>query len=335
MKALRIILIIVIVLVAAILIVPLFAPATAEVSAEITIDRTPEQIFPMVASFEGRDLWDPWLTQDSTAVASIDSKAGYVGSTYLWKGERIGTGRMEVISVTENEHIESSLWFGDVETPSKVTWDFEPVDGGTRAVWSFSEDTKYPIGRLGMMLGKVILKKSFDLGLSQLKETLESMPEKAAPTGLISVTTLPSMHVLLADGAGTMEEISAQLSELYGLLFQAASEQALEVIGAPFVDYLDYDEATGFSNYRAGIQVNGMGHDQGLVKAEHFPETEVVQTIHTGPYETSNITYEAIDAYIQEHGLEIAGNALEFYQVGAMNESDPSKWETLVAFPLK
>ncbi len=335
MKALRIILIIVIVLVAAILIVPLFAPATAEVSAEITIDRTPEQIFPMVASFEGRDLWDPWLTQDSTSVASIDSKAGYVGSTYLWKGEKIGTGRMEVISVTENEHIESSLWFGDVETPSKVTWDFESVDGGTQAVWSFSEDTKYPIGRLGMMLGKVILKKSFNLGLSQLKLTLESMPEKAAPTGLISVTTLPSMHVMLADGAGTMEEISVQLSELYGLLFQAASEQGLEVIGAPFVDYLDYDEATGFSNYRAGIQVNGMGQDQGLVKAEHFPETQVVQTIHTGPYETSNITYEAIDAYIQEHGLEIEGNALEFYQVGAMNESDPSKWETLVAFPLK
>ena len=335
MKALRIILIVVVVLVAAILIVPLFSPATAEVSAEITIDRTPAQIFPMVASYEGRDLWDPWLTQDSTAVATIESKPGYVGSTYAWNGKKLGTGRMEVMSVTENKHIESSLWFGDVETPSLVTWDFEPVDGGTRAVWSFSEKTKYPVGRLGMMVGKVFLTKSFNLGLSQLKSTLESMPLKAGPAESISVATLPSMHVLLADGAGTMEEISLQLSELYTLLFQTAGAQGLEVEGAPFVDYLDYDEATGFSNYRAGIQVSGMGRDAGRVKAGHFMETEVVQTIHTGPYETSDLTYEAIDAYIQEHGLEIKGDALEFYQVGAMNEPDPSKWETLVAFPLK
>jgi len=335
MKALRIILIVVLVLVAAILIIPLFSPATAEVSAEITIDRTPAQVFPMVASYEDRDLWDPWLTQDSTAVATIESKPGYVGSTYAWKGDRLGTGRMEVVSVTGNEHIESNLWFGDVETPSKVTWDFEPVDGGTHVVWSFSEDTKYPIGRLGMMLGKVFLKKSFNLGLDQLKSTLESMPFRAGSEESISVTTLPSMHVLLVDGAGTMEEISVQLTELYPLLYQTAGEQGLEVIGVPFVDYLDYDEATGFSNYRAGIQVSGMGRDAGRVKAEHFPETRVVQAIHKGSYETSDVTYAAVDAYIQDHGLEVKGDALEFYKVGAMNEPEPTMWETLVAFPLK
>jgi effector-binding domain-containing protein len=186
-----------------------------------------------------------------------------------------------------------------------------------------------------MMLGKVILKKSFDLGLNQLKSTLESMPFRPGGEESISVATLPSMHVLLADGAGTMEEISVQLTELYTLLYETAGEQGLEVTGVPFVDYLDYDETTGFSNYRAGIQVNGMGRDAGRVKAEHFPETRVVQTIHKGTYETSDATYEAVDAYIQDHGLEIKGDALEFYQVGAMNEPDASKWETLVAFPLK
>ncbi|MCK5066162.1 MAG: hypothetical protein KAR16_01925, partial [Bacteroidales bacterium] len=81
MKALKIILIIVGVLVAALLIVPLFSPATAEVSAEIEIALEPSQIFPDVASFIGREVWDPWVTQDSTADAIIGPKAGYVGST--------------------------------------------------------------------------------------------------------------------------------------------------------------------------------------------------------------------------------------------------------------
>ncbi|MCD4670466.1 MAG: SRPBCC family protein [Actinomycetia bacterium] len=174
MKALRVILIIIVVLVAAILIVPLFSPSTTLVSAETTINLEPARIFPTVASFVGRELWDPWVTQDSTADAKIEPKPGYVGSTYSWQGVKVGTGRMEVISVKENQHIESSLWFGDVETPSLVEWTFEPVDGGTRVVWSFSQETTYPLGRLGMMFGKVFLKQSFELGLANLKELMEN-----------------------------------------------------------------------------------------------------------------------------------------------------------------
>ncbi len=174
MKALKIILIIVGVLVAALLIVPLFSPATAEVSAEIEIALEPSQIFPDVASFIGREVWDPWVTQDSTADAIIGPKAGYVGSTYRWTGKRVGTGRMEVISVIENQYIESSLWFGEVETPALVEWNFEAVDGGTHVVWSFAQETSWPVERLGMMFGKVFLKQSFELGLANLKEYVES-----------------------------------------------------------------------------------------------------------------------------------------------------------------
>lgn len=335
MKALRVILIIVAVLLAAILIVPLFSPATAEVSAETTIKREASKIFPSVASFKDRTLWDPWLTQDSTAEATIESMSGYVGSTYAWAGEAVGTGRMEVISVEENENIESHLWFGEVEEPALVSWTFEPVDEGTRVVWAFSQETTYPIGRLGMMFGKIFLKQSFELGLSNLKELMESMEEETGPTGPISVAALPAMYVLLADGAGTMEEMAAQLPDLYGLLYQTAGQQGLEVIGVPFVNYLDYDEETGYSNFRAGVQVNGMGSDAGSVKAEAYAETEAVQCMHSGPYESLLDSYNALSDYMMEHQLEVAGNAIEYYEVGAIGEPDPEHWKTLIAFPLK
>ena len=177
MKALKIILIIVGVLVAAILIVPLFSPAKAEVSAEIDIALEPAQIFPTVASFINSHEWDPWVTQDSTADAKIEPKEGYVGSTYSWTGVKVGTGKMEVISVKENQYIESSLWFGEVEKPSLVEWSFEEVEGGTHVSWSFAQETAWPIERLGMMFGKIFLKQSFELGLANLKEYMESMPQ--------------------------------------------------------------------------------------------------------------------------------------------------------------
>ena len=335
MKALKIILIIVGVLVAALLIVPLFSPATAEVSAEIEIAVEPSQIFPGVASFKGRHLWDPWVTQDSTSDVKIESKPGYVGSTYSWKGEKVGTGKMEVISVKENQYIESSLWFGEVETPSLVEWSFEPVDGGTHVVWSFAQETTWPIGRLGMMFGKVFLKKSFELGLSNLKEIAESMPKSTSSLGTISLETQKPMMALVADGAGTMETIGEELGRLYGLVYAEVEKQQLQVSGPAFVLYLDFDEATGHSNYRAGFMVDKAGNTAGDVAAVEYPEMKVVQAMHTGPYEEFINSYEKIDQYIQSNGLEISGQAFEFYNTGMMTESDNSLWETLIAFPVK
>lgn len=335
MKALKVILIIVLVLVAAILIVPLFSPATAEVSAETTIDLRSDRIFPKVASFIGRELWDPWLAQDSTADAKIEPNSAYVGSTYSWTGEKVGSGRMEVISVKENTYIESHLWFGDVEEPALVEWNFEPVNGATHITWSFSQETSYPIGRLGMMFGKIFLKQSFELGLANLKELMESIPNTSSALGTISVGTLPAMTTLVVDGAGTMETIGEQLGELYGLLYAEAGKQQLEVTGAPFVHYLDYDESTGFSNYRVGIKVSKMGADADMVKAVAYPEVEAVSAMHTGPYEEFTSSYDELGAYIEANEIQVSGEAFEHYQVGMQTESDPALWQTLIAFPLK
>ncbi|TFH23191.1 MAG: hypothetical protein E4H10_12515 [Bacteroidia bacterium] len=335
MKALKIILIVLGVLVAAMLIVPLFSPATAEVSAEIDIALEPSQIFPGVASFSNREAWDPWVSQDSTTVVKIEPKSGYVGSTYAWKGEKVGTGKMEVISIQENKYIQSALWFGEVETPSLVEWSFEKVDGGTHVSWSFAQETAWPIERLGMMIGKVFLKQSFELGLANLKEYMESLPQSESSLGTIGVETQNSMFALVANGAGTMETIGEDLGPMYELIFAEVEKQGLQVSGPAFVEYLDFDEATGYSNYRAGFMVDRAGSNAGEVVAVVYPEMKVVQAMHTGPYEEFTNSYDKLDKYITTNGLEVSGKAFEFYVTGLMTESDDSKWETRIVFPLK
>jgi len=334
MKALKIILIILGILVAAMLIVPLFTPATAEVSAEIEIALDPAQIFPSVASFVNRNLWDPWVASDSTTGVKIDPKPGYVGSTYAWDGEKLGTGRMEVVSVAENESITSSLWFGDVDTPSVIDWKFEPVNGGTRAVWSFSQETRYPIGRLGMIFGKIFLKQSFETGLANLKQYLESMPQSLSSLGTITIATQNSMEAMVANGAGTMETIGEQLGNLYGTIMMEVGKQQLQVVGAPFVHYLDYDETTGHSNYVAGIPVLAPGENSGEVYSISYAEMEIVRAMHTGPYEEFSNSYDLMDQYIQSNSLEITGEGFEHYLTDPGTEPDPAKWQTLIAFPL-
>ncbi len=238
MKVLKIILIIVGILVAAMLIVPLFSPATAKVSAGIEIQKEPSEIFPLVASYTDREKWDPWVASDSTTKVTIHSKSGFIGSTYEWDGVKLGTGRMEVISVTDNESIKSSLWFGDMDSPSEIEWTFEPVENGTQLVWSFSQETSYPIGRLGMIFGKIFLKQSFESGLKNLKEYLESMPHSMSSLGRISLTTQQPITAMVANGAGTMETIGEQLGNLYGVIMTEVQANNLKISGDAFEFYL-------------------------------------------------------------------------------------------------
>ncbi|MCK5134477.1 MAG: SRPBCC family protein [Bacteroidales bacterium] len=335
MKALKIVLTIIGILVAAMLIVPLITPATAEVSAEIEIALKPSQVFPAVASFMNREAWDPWVANDSTTKVTIQSEPGYVGSTYTWEGDKLGAGKMEVISVVENEHIESFLWFGDVDSPSLVEWTFEPVDGGTRVVWSFAQETTYPIGRLGMIFGKVFLEQSFETGLASLKEFLEAMPQTVSSLGPITIETKQAIVAMVARGSGTMETIGEDLGRLYGMIMMEVEMQQLQMAGAPFINYLDYDESTGHSNYMAGIPVAKAGVKSGEVVPIVYNEMKVLQAMHTGPYEEFTISYDKFGEYISSNGLEVTGEAFEFYLTDPTSEPDASKLQTLIAFPLK
>lgn len=334
MKALRIILIILGILVAATLIVPLFTPATAEVQAEIDIVLEPAKIFSHVASFNKREMWDPWVTNDSTTKVKIDSKAGYVGSTYAWEGEKLGSGRMEVISVTANKYIRSSLWFGDVEIPSLVEWTFEPHGDSTHVVWSFSQETTYPVGRLGMIFGKIFLKQSFKSGLANLKEYLETVPLPISTQGTITIATQQPIVCMVAAGAGTMETIGEQLGTLYGKIMKEVGAQQLNVVGAPFVHYQDFDESTGSSNYLAGIPVLKTGKTSGDVYPMTYSEMQVVKVIHNGPYDEFATSYDLLDQYILLHSLRVTGEAFEFYLNDPEREPDPAKWHTLIALPI-
>lgn len=334
MKALKIIGIIVGVLVAAILIVPLFSPSPAQVSSEIEIALEPAQIFPSVASFKNREAWDPWVASDSTTVVTIESKPGFVGSTYAWDGELVSTGKMEVISLEENKYIKSDLYFGDVEIPALVEWTFEPAEGGTYVVWSFSQETAYPFGRLGMMIGKVFLKQSFDLGLGNLKEFLEANPPQAGPLGPITIEVQPPFEAMVARGGGTMETIGEQLGNLYGMVWEEIEKQELQLSGPGFVHYLDYDESTGHTNYLAGFPVSAAGKESGDVLSVSYDEMKVVQAVHTGPYEEFVVSYGLMETYIEENGIEVTMEAFEFYTVNMQQEPDPARWQTVIAFPL-
>jgi effector-binding domain-containing protein len=335
MKFLKWLLIIVLVIVALILIIPLFMPATVKVNANKEIAVSPSQVFYNVATYTDRGKWDPWLATDPDAVWSAESKPDYVGSFYTWNGKKVGTGKEIVNSAEFGQYIAASITFDDDKESSLVEWNFQESETGTSTSWSFSSNMKYPIGRLMLNLMKGKLQSSFDKGLENLKIYLESNPPVLSTLGEIQKTRIAPMFTLVIPGKGTMKEMSAQMSDLYGKLMAEMGAQGLQMTGAPFSHYLSFDQASGVTEYLAGIHVSGKGKDAGTIKAVNYPEMEVIQAIHTGPYDDLHLSYNKLMEYIAVNQLKITGEIIEFYFTDPSQEPDVTKWQTLIAFPLR
>ena len=335
MKFLKWLLITVLILAALVLIIPLFLPSSVSITAEEKVNVSPAQVFHATASFSNREKWDPWLTMEPGAEVNIVSEPEYVGSVYTWKGEKIGTGKMEVDSVVFGKYIASNIWFGEESQPSRVIWELEEADEGTRITWTFRSKGGYPFGRLMLTFMQGQMKSSFEEGLQMLKEELEANPPGLYNISEIEQSTLEPMHALVAPAEGTLEEIIPQMSALFSSVYTELSKQGLQVAGKGFTHYFDYDEEGETMNVLAGFQVSEPGKDAGGVMAKSYPEMDVIQVMHTGSYDYFEQSYMALQEYAGEHDLSLTNEAFEFYQVGMMEEDNPMKWKTLIAFPLK
>ncbi len=183
MKVLKVILIVLVVLAGLVLIVPAFLPATTTLSAEIEIAVGPDEVFHSAALYSNRDQWDPWLKMDPEAKVNINPMEAYVGSTYKWAGDEIGSGTIKVEKVVYGKKILSSIWFGEDPDSSIVEWHLKKTDVGTHVSWNFIADGKYPFGRLMLMMMSGGMTSSLESGLADMKTLLEADPPKLFKTG--------------------------------------------------------------------------------------------------------------------------------------------------------
>ena len=335
MKFLKWLLIIVLILAAIVFIIPLFMPATVKVTANNEIALSPAKVFYNVATYTDRAKWDPWLETDPDAEWNAESRPDYTGSFYTWNGKKVGTGKEIVSSVVFGEYIAASITFGEDKESSLVEWNFQESETGTATSWSFTSKMKYPIGKLMLNLMKGSLQSSFDKGLENLKMYLESNPPVLSSLGEIQRSKIAPMFTLVIPGKGTMQEMNSQMSGLYGQLMAEMGSQGLQITGAPYSHYISFDQASGVTEYLVGIHVSGKGKNSGIIKAVNYPEMQVIQAIHTGPYEDLHVSYARIMEYIAVNKLQITGETIEFYFTDPSQEPDITKWQTLITFPLR
>ena len=165
-------------IIALIVILALVAPKTYHVSRSITVNNPIAEVFKKIKSIKNQNEWSPWKKKDPHMKQEFFGTDGEVGFISKWEGNKeVGTGEQEIVSITENQSINSQLrFFKPWKSQSDAYITTKEVDGNaTEVVWGFSGVNKPPsnIFFLFFNMDKTV-GKDFEEGLSDLKQILES-----------------------------------------------------------------------------------------------------------------------------------------------------------------
>ncbi|MFC2137892.1 GyrI-like domain-containing protein [Bacteroidota bacterium] len=330
MKIIRRILLIIVIIIGLIIIVSFFLPNKIHVERTKLIDAPVHIVFNQVNDLHKWDKWSPW-NQIDTAMEKIyfGEKRGE-GAGFEWKSEHpnVGNGKMLITSSVLLDSVKTEMDFGDQGTAIAYHV-FNETDSGTNVKWSF--DTELggnPIAKfMGLMMDKWI-GADYEKGLINLNNLCKVLP--AYEIKEKEIETIPYISI---KSKCLNEEIGQKYAEAYGELMNFIMENELEVKDDPICIYYSYDSVQ--TEFEAAIPVSDIPKLKGNIKAGEIQAGKYIKTTHYGPYDQLIDAYEALNIYMDESGLKMAGFPWEKYKTDPQNEPDSRKWITKIYFPVQ
>lgn len=316
----------------------LFLPSQVHVERSKVIDAPISTVYNVVLDLHTWSGWDRWSQMDSNMVVSFEGEPNQVGMVRKWTSDVVGEGSMTITDMEAGSEIEHALDFGE-NGKANSSFVFEDADGGTKVTWGFDVDLGMnPIYKYLGLLMEDQVGKDFETGLDNLEAFVQNLPKPDPSLGGMefSTTDMPAMTLLSVKAADVpLDDISKVSDELYGKLYAYAGEQNIEAKGAPSSIWYEYDEEGSKATFAACISVAEGTTGGGEFKMIELEPFYGLVYNYTGSYEDMGEAYELIMQYIDAKGFTMVGPSMEIYEVGPVDQVEPSKWITKIVFPIE
>jgi hypothetical protein len=181
MKALKIVALATGIAVLGMLALMMAAPTANHLESTIIINASASAVFREANGFKSFNTWSP-LSDPGVKYSYTGPDSG-VGARVSWDGPQVGRGYREITDSEENQLIRHMIIFEGQEGQYMSEIRLEPVDGGTKVIWTYDSDYSQAAGMSGSM-EKVVemftgpsLQGRYDAGLKALKQVVERKPE--------------------------------------------------------------------------------------------------------------------------------------------------------------
>ncbi|HKQ69777.1 MAG TPA: SRPBCC family protein [Polyangiaceae bacterium] len=170
------------IVVALFLIAVALQPSEFRVERKIDIAASPAVVFPFVSDFHNWNAWSPWEKLDPTMKKTFSGAGQGKGAVYEWQGnDKVGSGRMEITSVRDNEDVIIKLDFiAPFEASNTAEFTLSPKSSGTTVTWAMSGKNGFMSKAFSMFMNMdKMIGGDFEKGLADLKK----LAEERAQTG--------------------------------------------------------------------------------------------------------------------------------------------------------
>ncbi len=146
------------------------------------------------------------------------------------------------------------------------------------------------------------------------------------------IVRLEPMETVAVRGEVSFAELPEFFATAFGAVSRAVAESGVEMTGPPFGYYPHAPGSTVV--LEAGVPVSAPVPESGEVHRLVLPGGRAAQVVHVGPYDTMEVTYRALEAWVAEQGLAPAGPMWESYESDPELQPDPQTWRTLITWLL-
>ncbi len=349
-------------LVALLALIAFALPRTQQLQRSVTIDAPQAEIFDRLNTFQGFNEYSPWFERDPQAVYDWSGPPRGVGAHMSWisKKRDVGQGSQEITASEPYRHIVMHLDFG-AGGQNEAAWTIEPQGQGSKVTWSLSSDAGFnPVNRwVGLFLQRIV-GPDFERGLARLKLVAERAASKPAAASMqVEQLDVAAMDFaqLGTRAANTPDKakIGAELARAYGVIGEFLEANTLRMAGPPLAITTTFDDKEWV--FDAAVPVTGapeaLARAAKLTAANDAPASgaaaktpsgnvrigrsyagKALRLTHLGPYASLPASYEQLQSYMKDHGLQAAGAPWEQYISDPAN-TPQDKLLTYLYWPVK
>lgn len=300
-----------------------------------TIDAPKDYVFTHVNTFEQMNKWSPWTDKDPNMTSSIEGEDGVVGTVYKWSGnDDVGVGSQTITELGDGMIKTHMVFEGMGEADATI--ELKEEEGKTIATWHYDQDVTFPATIFMMFVDmEEMLGPDYQKGMDQLKAMVEE--NKSARTEF-SGYTIETTELAERTYVGVRDTVAfGELQPFFASGFAKATggctKAATEMNGMPCGLYFVWDEANQTTECMAAIPVAVGTNVEGL---EAFTTGgKALMVDHYGPYEKLGEAHMAMESYMNWHGAQMNGPAIEEYMNDPTTVADASEIHTRIYYPVQ
>lgn len=257
-----------------------------QLERSIVVSKPISEVFVTLADFNNWPTWSPWIIQEPNCQVTTTGEPTSLGHQQAWQGERIGSGRIELIEKQENKKLSYDLFFlAPWKSHSSTQFELDPLSSQqgkarTKIRWSMQGSLPFFLFFMKKMM-TIFIGSDYERGLNMFKEYIE--------TG--TVTSSVAINKVTEQAEFYYVGITAQChtSEI-GQAFEGAFEQLKQTVTdepdmiLTLVNQFDLVNNQADMTFAFAYQQNPNLAANPILTTGYVPAHKAQSVTHTGSY---------------------------------------------------